>query len=97
MNDNTLKLYQAANSPNARRVRIFLAEKGLDIPLILVDLGKGGQRSECIASLDVCNVWPGSILIAKRRVPLSTGRRAAPTRAGWQAGNARVEGVAWRE
>jgi glutathione S-transferase len=53
MNDNTPRSYQAANSPNARRVRIFLAEKGLDIPLILVDLGKAGQRSECIASLDV--------------------------------------------
>jgi hypothetical protein len=24
MNDNTLKLYQAANSPNARRVRVRL-------------------------------------------------------------------------
>jgi len=34
MNDNTLKLYQAAGSPNSRRVRIFLAEKGLEIPLI---------------------------------------------------------------
>jgi len=73
MVDNTLKLYQAANSSNARRVRVLLADKGLDIPLILVNLGKGGQRSECIASLDVCNVWPGSILITKR-VPLSTGR-----------------------
>jgi glutathione S-transferase len=47
MNDNTLKLYQsAAGSPNSRRVRIFLAEKGLAIPLIPVDLGKGEQHSD---------------------------------------------------
>jgi hypothetical protein len=32
MNDNTLKLYQSSGSPNLRRVRIFLAEKGLEIP-----------------------------------------------------------------
>jgi glutathione S-transferase len=32
MTDNTIKLYQSAGSPNSRRVRIFLAEKGLSIP-----------------------------------------------------------------
>src|SRR5258708_19739601 len=41
---NTLKLYQSAGSPNSRRVRIFLAEKGLVLTLVPVDLGKGEQR-----------------------------------------------------
>jgi glutathione S-transferase len=31
MKDNNLKLYQSSGSPNSRRVRIFLAEKGLEI------------------------------------------------------------------
>src|SRR6202790_1280685 len=43
---NTLKLYKSAGSPNSRRIRIFLAEKGLELTLIPVDLGKREQRSE---------------------------------------------------
>ena len=35
-----MKLYDTKVAPNARRVRIFLAEKGLSIPLVPVDLGK---------------------------------------------------------
>ena len=41
MASDTIKLYQSTSSPNSRRVRIFLAEKGLSIPLVTVDLGKG--------------------------------------------------------
>ena len=43
MTANDLKLYHAAASPNSRRVRIFIAEKGLTVPLVPVDLGKGEQ------------------------------------------------------
>ncbi|HWM70893.1 MAG TPA: glutathione S-transferase N-terminal domain-containing protein [Steroidobacteraceae bacterium] len=32
MTDKTMKLYESAGSPNSRRVRIFLTEKGLSIP-----------------------------------------------------------------
>ena len=46
MDLSNLKLYQSAGSPNSRRVRIFLAEKGLKLTLVPVDLGKGEQRSE---------------------------------------------------
>jgi glutathione S-transferase len=41
-----LKLYQSAASPNSRRIRIFLAEKGLELTLVPVDLGKREQRSD---------------------------------------------------
>jgi glutathione S-transferase len=41
-----LKLYHAAASPNSRRVRIFIAEKGVTVPLVPVDLGKGEQHSD---------------------------------------------------
>lgn len=52
MNDHALKLYQSSGSPNSRRVRIFLAEKGLEIPLIPVDLGKGEQHSEAYRAIN---------------------------------------------
>jgi glutathione S-transferase len=40
-----MKLYDYARSPNARRVRIFLAEKGLAIPLEPVDIARGESRA----------------------------------------------------
>ena len=45
MTANDLKLYHSATSPNSRRVRIFLAEKAVTVPLVPVDLGKGEQDS----------------------------------------------------
>jgi glutathione S-transferase len=41
-----LKLYHSPASPNSRRVRFYLAEKAIDIPLIAVDLGKREQFSD---------------------------------------------------
>lgn len=41
-----MKLYDAKDFPNPRRVRIFLAEKGLDLPVEQVDIGAGENRSE---------------------------------------------------
>lgn len=35
-----MKLYDASVTPNCRRVRIFLAEKGIQVPLVPVDLAK---------------------------------------------------------
>jgi glutathione S-transferase len=48
MTPNDLKLYHAAASPNSRRVRIFIAEKGLTVPLVPIDLGKGEQHYRAI-------------------------------------------------
>ena len=62
MKDNTLKLYQSAGSPNSRRVRIFLAEKGLEIPLIPVDLGKGEQHSDAYRAINPRRVVPTLVL-----------------------------------
>jgi glutathione S-transferase len=41
-----MRLYDYKRAPNPRRVRIFIAEKGLDIPTQQVDLGVGGQFAE---------------------------------------------------
>jgi glutathione S-transferase len=40
-----MKLYMAARAPNPRRVAMFAAEKGLNIPQVQVDLGAGEHRS----------------------------------------------------
>ena len=40
-----LKLYHAAASPNSRRARMFLAEKGISVPLFSIDLAAGEQHS----------------------------------------------------
>ncbi|MFJ2363768.1 glutathione S-transferase family protein [Pseudomonas sp. NPDC087697] len=62
MTANTLKLYQSAGSPNSRRVRIFLAEKGLSIPLVPVDLGQGEQHSEAYRAINPRRVVPTLVL-----------------------------------
>lgn len=41
-----MKLYDFHAAPSPRRVRIFIAEKGLDIPLEQIDLGTGEQFSD---------------------------------------------------
>ena len=41
-----MQLYDFKMAPNARRVRVFMAEKGLDIPLVEVDLGNRAQLNE---------------------------------------------------
>jgi glutathione S-transferase len=45
-------LYDGGRAPNPRRVRIFLAEKGLEIPLKPVDMTAMGHRSEEITALN---------------------------------------------
>jgi glutathione S-transferase len=39
-----MKLYDATAAPNPRRVRVFLAEKGIEVPLVQVDMGKGEHK-----------------------------------------------------
>ncbi len=41
-----MKFYDCKTAPSPRRVRIFFAEKGLDIETVQVDLGKGEQFGE---------------------------------------------------
>ena len=47
-----MKLYNGRFAPNARRVRIFLAEKGLAVPLVEVDLGQMEQRSPAYSAIN---------------------------------------------
>ncbi len=59
---NELKLYHAAASPNSRRVRIFLAEKGIAILLVSVDLAKGEQHSDAYRAINPRRVVPTLVL-----------------------------------
>ncbi len=39
-----MKLYDSAMAPNPRRVRIFRAEKGIEVPTVQVDIGTAENR-----------------------------------------------------
>ena len=51
-----MKLFDGGRAPNPRRVRIFLAEKGIAVPLVPVDMGalehkrRGGQLAQSAAA-----------------------------------------------
>jgi glutathione S-transferase len=62
MSINALKLYQSNGSPNSRRVRIYLAEKGLSMPLVPVDLGAKEQFSEAYRAINARAVVPTLVL-----------------------------------
>ncbi|WP_031359442.1 glutathione S-transferase [Caballeronia sordidicola] len=45
-------LYESKGSPNARRVRIFIAEKGIELPMKPVDLGTKEQFSDAYRAIN---------------------------------------------
>jgi glutathione S-transferase len=62
MTANDLKLYHSAASPNSRRVRILLAEKGLTVPLVPVDLANGEQHSDAYRAINPRRLVPTLVL-----------------------------------
>jgi len=57
-----MKLYDGGRAPNPRRVRIFLAEKGIKIPIEQVDLGKLEHRTEAYAAINPMRRVPTLVL-----------------------------------
>jgi glutathione S-transferase len=47
-----MKLYDGGRAPNPRRVRVYLAEKGIKIPTEQVDLGAMGHKSPAYAAVN---------------------------------------------
>ncbi|MEM8816813.1 MAG: glutathione S-transferase [Pseudomonadota bacterium] len=47
-----MKLYDCKTAPSPRRVRIFLAEKGLSVDTVEVDLGNGEQFSDAFRAVN---------------------------------------------
>ncbi|GLS22964.1 glutathione S-transferase [Labrys miyagiensis] len=62
MPSDHLKLYESSGSPNSRRVRIFLAEKGIGVSRVPVDLGAKEQLSEEYAKINPRQVVPTLVL-----------------------------------
>jgi glutathione S-transferase len=57
-----MKLHHSSASPNSRRVRMFIAEKGLDIPRVPVDLGNAEQHAEAYRAINPRRVVPTLVL-----------------------------------
>ena len=57
-----MKLYDFTLAPNPRRVRIFLAEKGIAVPTEQVDLGALQQRSDAYKAINPMQRVPALVL-----------------------------------
>jgi glutathione S-transferase len=57
-----MKLYDGGRAPNPRRVRVFLAEKGITIPTEQVDLGGLQQKSEAFTAVNPMQRVPALVL-----------------------------------
>ncbi|MFZ3358753.1 MAG: glutathione S-transferase [Xanthobacteraceae bacterium] len=57
-----MKLYDGGRAPNPRRVRIFLAEKGVTVPTEQVDLGALAQRSAAYTAINPMQRVPALLL-----------------------------------
>ena len=55
-------LYDTKVAPNPRRVRIFLAEKGIQVPSTNVDLGKMEQREDAYSRINPLQRTPALVL-----------------------------------
>jgi glutathione S-transferase len=64
-----MRLYHSALAPNARRVRMFLAEKELELPLVPVDLAKLEQKRDDYSAVNPFQLVPalelddGSVIV----------------------------------
>ena len=57
-----MKLYDSARAPNPRRVRIFLAEKGISVPREQVDLGTMQHKSAAYTAINRLQRVPALVL-----------------------------------
>lgn len=57
-----MKLYDGGRAPNPRRVTVFLAEKGIEIERVPVDMGQMGHKSAEVTSLNPLQRLPVLVL-----------------------------------
>jgi glutathione S-transferase len=57
-----MKFYDGGRAPNPRRVRIFLAEKGISVPTEQVDLGALQHKSAAYAAINPMQRVPALVL-----------------------------------
>jgi glutathione S-transferase len=53
-----MKFYDSTRAPNPRRVRIFLAEKGIEVPTVQVDLMNREHKSDAFKRLNPLGAIP---------------------------------------
>ena len=68
-----MKLYDCSTAPSPRRVRIFLAEKGVEIPRVEVDLRGGEQHRDAFAAINAHRTVPVLELDDGRRITNCAG------------------------
>jgi hypothetical protein len=79
-----MKIYNSSTAPNPRRVRVFLAEKGVQVPYEEVDIGKAVNRGaefrkkNPLATVPVLELDDGNNLLR----PFSRKASALTNRAG---------------
>jgi glutathione S-transferase len=57
-----MKLYDGGRAPNPRRVRVFLAEKAITVPLEPVDMGAMQHKSEAYKAINPLQRLPALVL-----------------------------------
>lgn len=63
-----MKLFDGGRAPNPRRVRVFLAEKGIEVPLVPIDMGALEHKNDAVSTrnplqrLPVLEMDDGTIL-----------------------------------
>lgn len=57
-----MKLYDGGRAPNPRRVTVFLAEKGVEIEKVPVDMGQMGHKSQEVTELNPLQRLPVLVL-----------------------------------
>ncbi len=57
-----MKLYDGGRAPNPRRVRVFLAEKGITVPTEQVDLGALAHKSDAYTAINPLQRVPSLVL-----------------------------------
>ncbi len=53
-----MRLYDGGRAPNPRRVRVFLKEKGITVPIVPVDLGAMEHRSDHYTAVNPLRLVP---------------------------------------
>jgi glutathione S-transferase len=53
-----MKLYDGGRAPNPRRTRIFLAEKGISIPIVPIEIGAMEQKSAGYTAINPLQLLP---------------------------------------
>ncbi len=57
-----MKLYDGGKAPNPRRVRVFLAEKGISVPIEPVDIGASQHKSDAYTAINPLQRLPALLL-----------------------------------